>query len=180
MNSSLKLGARGVSDRGWRHEYRMSIYATLWTLKFPKDGNDHPGCEWITVIAQGVPPHIGSPAPGAGYEAGDPYAAFLPPPVHTNEDGESAHLRAVVFVTEGTPKGTDRSPQEYIHPLIVLTGEQYAGMRFETLHARVCDALRGNRPRVVATFCAPSGRTRIFFENGTSKELDEERETRGR
>ncbi len=124
----------------------MSIYATLWTLKFPKDGNDHPGCEWITVMAQGVPPHIGSPAPGAGYEAGDPYAAFLPPPVRTNEDGESA----------------------------------YAGMTFETLYARICDALRGNRPRMVATFCAPGGRTRIFFENGTSKELDEERETRGR
>jgi len=158
----------------------MSIYATLWTLKFPKDGDDHPGCDWVTVMAQGVPPHIGSPTPGAGYEAGDPYAAFLPPPVHTNEDGESERLRAVVFVAEGTPKGTDHSPQEYVHPLFVLTGEEYAGMTFETLHARICDALRGNRPRVVATSRAPGGRTRIFFENGTSKELDEKRETRGR
>jgi hypothetical protein len=24
----------------------MSIYATLWKLKFPKDGDDFTGCEW--------------------------------------------------------------------------------------------------------------------------------------
>src|SRR5262245_30024193 len=89
----------------------MSIYATLWQLKFPRDGDDYLGCEWITVIAQGVPPHIGSPTPGCGYEDGYPYAAFLPPPVHTNTDGESEYMRAVVFVTENTPKGTERSPQ---------------------------------------------------------------------
>ena len=110
----------------------MSIYATLWRLKFPRDGDDYLGCEWITVIAQGVPPHIGSPTPGCGYEDGDPYATFLPPPVHTDEDGESAYMRAVVFVTEGTPKGTTRSPQEYQHPLLVLTGEVYAHMTFAT------------------------------------------------
>jgi predicted AAA+ superfamily ATPase len=33
---------------------------------------------------------------------------------------------------------------------------------------------------VVATSCAPGGRMRIFFENETSKELDQKRETRGR
>ena len=27
----------------------MSIYATLWALKFPKDGDDYPGCEWIAT-----------------------------------------------------------------------------------------------------------------------------------
>ena len=27
----------------------MSIYATLWKLKFPRDGDDRPGCEWNTV-----------------------------------------------------------------------------------------------------------------------------------
>ena len=46
----------------------MSIYATLWTLKFPKDGNDYISCDWIEVMAQGVPAHIGSPTPGCGYE----------------------------------------------------------------------------------------------------------------
>jgi len=150
----------------------MSIYATLWKLKFPKDGDDYPGCEWITVTAQGVPPHIGSPSPGSGYEDGDPFASFLPPPVHTDEDGDSKYMRAVVFVTERTPKGTPRSPQEYVKPLLVLTGEVYARMTFENLYERICQALRGNKPKVVATSLLPTGRARIFFEDGTSKEVD--------
>ena len=150
----------------------MSIYATLWKLKFPEDGDDYPGCEWITVTAQGVPPHIGSPSPGSGYEDGDPYASFLPPPVHTDKDGESKYMRAVVFVTERTPKGTPRSPQEYVNPLLVITGEVYARMTFETLYACICQALRGNKPEVVATMLLPTGRARILFEDGTSKEVD--------
>ena len=150
----------------------MSIYATLWQLKFPRDGDDYVGCEWITVTAQGVPPHIGSPTPGCGYEDGDPYATFLPPPVHTNEDGENEYMRAVVFVTEDTPKGTNRSPQEYVQPLLVLTGEAYAKMTFETLYTHICNALRGGKPRVVMQYLAPGGHIRILFEDGTAKEID--------
>ena len=150
----------------------MSIYATLWRLKFPRDGDDYLGCEWITVIAQGVPPHIGSPTPGCGYEDGDPYATFLPPPVHTDEDGESAYMRAVVFVTEGTPKGTTRSPQEYQQPLLVLTGEVYAHMTFANLYTQLCEALRGDRPSVVAQYLDPGGRLRLLFEDGTAREMD--------
>lgn len=153
-------------------EVGMSIYVTLWKLKFPRDGDDYLGCEWITVIAQGVPPHIGSPTSGCGYEDGDPFAAFVPPPVPTNEDGESEYMRAVVFVTENTPKGTDRSPQEYGHPLLVLTGEVYAHMTFDTLYTLICNALRGGKPRVVATCLAPGGRIRILLEDGTAKEVD--------
>ena len=123
----------------------MSIYATLWKLKFPLDGDDYPGCEWLTVSAQGVPAHIGSPSPGSGYEDSDPFASFLPPPVHSDKDGESRYMRAVVFVTERTPKGTDRSRQEYLNPLLVLTGEAYANMTFETLRARICNALSGRQ-----------------------------------
>ena len=150
----------------------MSIYATLWKLKFPKHGDDYPGCGWITVTAQGVPSHIGSPVPGGGYESGDPYAAFLPPPVRARKDVEPERLRAVVFVTERTPKGTARNPQEYVGPLLVLTGEAYAGMSFEALHARLCDALRGDKPRVIATAHVPGRPTRIFFEDGTAAEGD--------
>jgi hypothetical protein len=150
----------------------MSIYATLWQLKFPRDGDDYLGCEWITVIAQGVPPHIGSPTLGCGYEDGDPYAAFLPPPLHTNADGEAESMRAVVFVTENTPKGTERSPQEYVHPLLMLTGEAYTSMTFDTLYGCICNALRGDKPWVVATYLAPGGGVRILFEDGTAKEVD--------
>lgn len=151
----------------------MSIYATLWKLKFPKDGDDYPQCEWITVTAQGVPAHIGSQTPGGGYEDRDPFAAYLPPRVRTNEDGEAEYLRAVVFVTERTRKGTERSSQEYVNPLLVLSGHEYANMTFEALHARICGALRGDRPQVVATVRAWDGRVKILFEDGTSKECDD-------
>jgi hypothetical protein len=133
----------------------MSIYATLWTLKFPKEGDDHLGCEWIEVTAQAIPPHIGSPTPGCGYEGGDPYAAFLPPALQTNAEGEAPFERAVVFVTEYSLKGTARSPQEYASPLLVLTGEEYSRLTFAELHQRICDALRGNRFPIVAEVLLP-------------------------
>jgi hypothetical protein len=43
----------------------MSIYATLWQLKFPRYGDGHTGCDWIAVMAQGVPAHLGAASPGA-------------------------------------------------------------------------------------------------------------------
>ena len=33
----------------------MSIYATLWILKLPKKGDYVTECDWIKVMAQGVP-----------------------------------------------------------------------------------------------------------------------------
>jgi hypothetical protein len=93
----------------------MSIYATLWWLKFPRYGDEYIGCEWIRVSAQGVPAHIGTPTRGFGYEDGDPYAGFLPPAVEVNAEGDGEFMRAVVIVTEETDKGTARSPQEYVN-----------------------------------------------------------------
>ena len=140
----------------------MSIYATLWKLKFPKEGDEHLDCDWIEVTAQAVPPHIGSPTPGCGYESGDPCAAFLPPPVQTDADGEAPFHRAVVFVTEYNLKGTPRSGQEYASPLLVLTGGEYARIPFEELHRRICDALRGNRAPVVAEVLLPDDTHKII------------------
>jgi hypothetical protein len=135
----------------------MSIYATLWKLKFPKEGDDFTGCDWIEVIAQAVPPHLGSPSLGAGYEPDDPYGAFLPPPVAVGSEGNAPHMRAVVFITEFTQKGTERSGQEYQSPLLVLTGEEYDRITFADLHERICSALRGNRAPVVAQAFRPDG-----------------------
>jgi hypothetical protein len=140
----------------------MSIYATLWTLKFPREGDDHPGCEWIRVRAQAVPPHVGSPMPGCGYETGDPYAAFLPPPVQTDADGDAPCHRAIVFVTEYSLKGTPRSGQEFVSPLLTLTGEAYARITFQDLHERICDALRGNRAPIVAQVMLPDGTHKLI------------------
>ncbi|MFO7461996.1 MAG: hypothetical protein R6X07_15370 [Desulfatiglandales bacterium] len=140
----------------------MSIYATLWTLQFPKEGDEYIGCDWIEVTAQGVPPHIGTPTPGMGYEDGDPYASFLPPPVEADHSGDAPHMRAVVFVAEHTIKGTDRHPQEYQSPLLILSGEDYSRITFEELHRRLCDALRGNRAPVIAEILGPGGKHRVI------------------
>ncbi|MGH7874198.1 MAG: hypothetical protein ACREQO_18505, partial [Candidatus Binatia bacterium] len=115
----------------------MSIYATLWWLKFPRYGDEYIGCEWIRVSAQGVPPHIGTPTPGFGYEGGDPYAEFLPPAVTVNAESDGDLMRAVVIVTEESHKGTARSPQEYVNPLLVLSGREYASISFVQLHTRI-------------------------------------------
>ena len=145
----------------------MSIYATLWSLKFPKFGDYHSGCEWIEVTAQGVPPHIGSPTPGLGYEDGDPYAEFLPPAVATNEEGEAEYMRAVVIITKATRKGTLRNGQEYVDPLLTLGGQEYAELSFPALYQRICDALRGNRPAVTLETMGPDGEIKVYFQDGT-------------
>lgn len=106
----------------------MSIYSTLWILKFPKFGEYHQACDWTEVIAQGVPPHIGSPSPGLGYERDDPFGDFLPPAVEVSPKGEAEYMRAVVFVTQHTRKGTHRSGQEYVDPLLTLSGKEYASL----------------------------------------------------
>src|SRR5205085_1095515 len=146
-------------------EVMMSIYATLWRLKFPRFGDDHTGCDWIEVIAQGVPARIGAPTTDRPKEE-DPYAIFLPPATGfpTEDDGQA--MRAVVFVKEGTPKGTARSAQEYVSPLFVLSGREYGALSFARLHEMICDALRGDRPRLVAESWALNGRVRLLFEDG--------------
>jgi hypothetical protein len=81
-------------------------------------------------------------------------------------------MRAVVFVAENTLNRTERSPHADVAPLLVLTGEASAHMTFDTLYTQICHALRGDTPRLVATSLAPSGRIRMFFEDGTAKDVD--------
>ena len=87
----------------------MSIYATLWHLQFPLHGDAYVRCEWVEVLAQGVPAHIGTPTPGYSYESGDPYEAFLPPALRIESGASEDDLRAVVFVMSTSTKGTARS-----------------------------------------------------------------------
>ena len=150
----------------------MSIYATMWRLKFPSHGDDYTGCRWIEVIAQGVPAHIGAPTPGFANGGEDPFASFLPPAIFVpaNDDGQT--MRAVVFVTQATRKGTDRSAQEYVSPLLVLSGLEYSTITFGDLHERICDALRGDRPRLVAESLGPDGRLRLLFEDGSVQDIE--------
>ena len=156
----------------------MSIYATLWFLKFPCDSTRYEGCEWAEVVAQGVPGHIGTPTPGHGDEQGDPYASFLPPAIRIPaDDDEDAHspMRAVVFVKRGTSKGTDRSGQEYVNPLLVMSGQEYAETPFNTLYDRICESLCGDRPRCRSERFLPGGRVELTFSDGSTRVVDVER-----
>jgi hypothetical protein len=151
----------------------LSIYATLWTLHFPRTGEDFLGCDWIQVRAQGVPGHIGTPTKGFGYEDGDPCADFLPPPIAL-ESEDDTRLRAVFIIASETKKGTPRSGQEYVDPLLVLTGEEYERIPFAELHDRICAALRGDRPRVVLQHLLPDGTSRVHFEDGSIEVVEPE------
>jgi hypothetical protein len=66
-------------------------------------------------------------------------------------------MRAVVFVTQFTAKGTERSAQEYPSPLLVLTGQEYAQITFQDLYDRLCSALRANRGPIIAEILKPDG-----------------------
>lgn len=144
----------------------MSIYATQWVLRFPAFGDEYDGCEWVEVIGQGVPGHIGTPSPGYGYESGDPFSDFLPPAIAYDEKVDELALRAIVIVREGTKK----EGQEYIRPLLVLSGQEYASTPFPVLHARICDALRGNRPQLTMEVFN-NGRHLLMFDDGSTQEL---------
>ena len=136
----------------------MSIYATLfeikvsvpqWSILFWKeeggkkvawvrypDGHEEPYDEskdWVEVIGQGVPGHIGHPD---AYPEGDPYADFLPPVVG-GEDYENK-FRAVVVV-----KGDEdeKDIQRYVRPLFVMTGEEYEKSSWQDLMTRIESAL---------------------------------------
>jgi hypothetical protein len=75
-------------------------------------------------------------------------------------------MRAVLFVTEETRKGSARSGQEYINALLVLSGQEYASISFIDLHTRICDALRGPGPRVVAQSFTPDGGIQLILSDG--------------
>jgi hypothetical protein len=147
----------------------MSIYAPLWHLQFPRQGDTHVGCEWVDVFAQGVPAHIGTPTAGYGYESGDPFESFLPPALRIEDGVTEDDLRAVVFLDSTSTKGTSRSGQEYEAPLLVLTGTEYAMMSFQALHDRLCDALRGTRPRLVLEAFGPDSTITAVFEDGSTR-----------
>src|SRR5438128_12412197 len=132
----------GASHHVWSIEEILALwrqddgYATLWRLQFPRHGDAYIGCEWVEVFAQGVPAHIGTPTPGYGYEAGDPFEAFLPPAIRIDDAAAEENLRAVVFITSLTKKGTPRSGQEYESPLLMLTGASTRRCRFKTCTTR--------------------------------------------
>src|SRR4029079_8309493 len=105
----------------------MSIYATLWEIALPR--RYHFDAEFIKVVAQAVPAHIGDPS---YYPEGDPYADFLPPVVadYDSKTGEAPFHRAVLIIREDR---AEKVGQRYTDPILVLTGEEYARSTFDEL-----------------------------------------------
>lgn len=128
-------------------------------------------CEWITILGQGVPAHIGTPTFGYGYEAGDPYGEFLPPPVPVvdDDDDDGERLRAIVVVRDTTEK----AGQRYVDPLLMLSGDEYAALSFQSLHDRICDALREGRPKLIAEVIDGDDSVLIFEEGLEKKRPDD-------
>ena len=119
----------------------MSIYATIAEIGVKRFGDK----EFVDILVQGVPPHIDHV--GVQWE-------FLPPPV----DPDGTVMRAVFFVEAGDDKGTERCGQEYVKPLLMLTGQEYEEIRFVDLMARLEAALDkkyGRRPSAI--FLRPDG-----------------------
>lgn len=79
----------------------MSIYATLWSIKVQDPAAPFTNPRWVKATAQAVPPHIGSPTPGCGYETGDPYSAFLPPPLNVTHIAAEISCPALVVHDRG-------------------------------------------------------------------------------
>jgi hypothetical protein len=125
----------------------------------------------VEVVGQGVPAHIGTTSPGYGYDGGDPYGDFLPPPVPVR-DIEDGSLRAMVIVRSGSVK----IGQRYESPLAVMSGSEYVATTFETLVERICDALRGGGPRFVGSFTRTDGVIRSVFDDGSIKDSPSVRE----
>ena len=148
----------------------MSTYGTLWSLRFPATGDDYLGCDRVTALAQSVRSHIGSPTVDLGYEDGDPNASFLPPPVP--DDPDVFRPRAVLFVTAGAEKGTARSGQEYVRPLLTMTGDAYLPMSFHELHRQLCDALRGDASPLVAQLIVSGQPSKLVRGDSTTEDVE--------
>jgi hypothetical protein len=125
----------------------MSIYATLAEIGIKRFGDK----AFVHILIQGVPPHIDDVGP-----AWD----FLPPPV----DPDGSLMRAVVIVEAGDDKGTPRSAQEYVKPLLAMSGKEYQEIRFRELIFRIeqaLDAKYGERPSGI--YFRPDGTPRNFY-----------------
>ena len=105
----------------------MSIYATLGSIRIEPPDQDWQSIEeWPEVYFQGVPGHIGHPP---YYPHGDPYRDFLPQAA----ENEGA-LRTVVVVPNGQ---AEKDVQQYVRPLLVLTGDEWRTTPFPELLERI-------------------------------------------
>lgn len=125
----------------------MSIYATLHEIGVRRFGDE----QFVEIWVQAVPPHI---------DYTGPEWDFLPPPV----DPQGEIMRAVFFVEHGDDKGTPRNGQEYVKPLLMLSGGEYRQIHFDDLMTRLEDALdRKYGPRPSMIVIQPDGEEKRIY-----------------
>jgi hypothetical protein len=128
----------------------MSIYGTLFEIGLRRFGEEG----YIEILVQSVPPHVDY--------TGDEWA-FLPKPV----DPAGNTPRAVFFVESGDEKGTPRNGQEYVQPLLVLTGKEYEEIRYTDLMCHLEAALeRRYGPEPVLIASQPDGTVTKVHRDG--------------
>jgi hypothetical protein len=115
----------------------VSIYGTEYIFHL-EDEDDNK----VEIFVQVVPAWVN--------HAG-PEWAFLPPAraardVPAHEDQGYRDPRAVVFTAPWTTKGTPRNGQEYVDPLLVLTGEEWQTMPFRDVMSKLADAIAAHKP----------------------------------
>jgi hypothetical protein len=125
----------------------MSIYATIAEIGIKRFGDK----EFVDILIQGVPAHM---------DHVGPQWEFLPPPI----DPDSTSMRAVFFIEAGDEKGTPRCAQEYVKPLLMLSGKEYEETCFSDSIARIESALDtkyGKRPGAI--YIGPDGTEKRLY-----------------
>lgn len=110
----------------------MSIYATLWKLKFPNEGDEHHGCDWLEITAVLLPllPAIAKRAVvplkkegyGQGVKAKKPATTRSPAPV-----AQAKPSRAEIRREEprrSAPRATSRTTERGNQPRSHKSGKK--------------------------------------------------------
>jgi hypothetical protein len=114
----------------------MSIYATLWTIKIETEFD-----KWHEVYAQAVPGWINYIGKEWEWLPPELYPSNTPSSVMENSEN-FIRFRAVYICDDLTTKGTERNGQEYVNPLLVLTGEEYEKILWKDLLDKINEKIQ--------------------------------------
>lgn len=165
----------------------MSIYATIWNILL--EDEDHGGAysdAWFEVWCQAVPNHIneqngyGGPGfdewlpafihePGCVMRKTEIPSRSVEPDWYDCDCGDRAYFICDKFTTKATP----RNGQEYVNPLLVLTGPEYRAMTWTDMLIRLEEAVAARGPRIICrTRKCNAEATNLTYRN---KEISEAR-----
>jgi hypothetical protein len=150
----------------------MSIYATGFQIKVEDEARGGSFDDaWIEVYAQFVPNHINAQNGYGGPNWDEWLPAFVHkpdcqmrtqsiPPATGRDEPYIYHDclcgdRAVFICDDLTRKGTERNGQEYVNPVLVLTGAEYDAITWTDMLARIEESVaeRHDKPLCLEPGC---------------------------